>query len=223
VRDVTVNLPTERWEHTENKGPNSGSYLVSSFGSAVPSLDLDRFFSFLILYTIGRTSWTGDQPVTRPMPTHRWTQTQNKRTQYRHPCLERDSYPRAQRSSERRSCLRPCSHCDRPLNIFQHEKSNEIIRVLGRSDSEVINNTLTWTTFRYDYALPSGDRNFSSSVAGWVAMQCGRGSNTLHQLIWATAYIARTRVGHGQRRSPNTVRRNVMAQTDYVGCSGKEW
>jgi hypothetical protein len=44
-------------------------------------LDLGRFFSFLILYTVGRTPWTGDQPAARPLPTHRTTQTQNKRTQ----------------------------------------------------------------------------------------------------------------------------------------------
>jgi hypothetical protein len=44
-------------------------------------LDLGRFFSFLILYTVGRTAWTGDQPVARPLPIHRTTQTQNKRTQ----------------------------------------------------------------------------------------------------------------------------------------------
>jgi hypothetical protein len=34
-------------------------------------LDLRRFSSFLILYTVGRTLWTGDQPVARPLPTHR--------------------------------------------------------------------------------------------------------------------------------------------------------
>jgi hypothetical protein len=39
------------------------------------------FFSFVILYTVGRTPWTGDQPVARPLPKHRTTQTQNKRTQ----------------------------------------------------------------------------------------------------------------------------------------------
>jgi hypothetical protein len=44
-------------------------------------LDLGRFFSFLILYTVGRTPWTGDQPVARPLPTHKTTQTQKKRTQ----------------------------------------------------------------------------------------------------------------------------------------------
>jgi hypothetical protein len=46
-----------------------------------PLLDVGRFFIFLILYTVGRTPWTGDQPVARPLPTHRTTQTQNKRTQ----------------------------------------------------------------------------------------------------------------------------------------------
>jgi hypothetical protein len=40
-----------------------------------PLLDLGRFLSFLILYTVNRPPWTGDQPVTRPLP------TQNKRTQ----------------------------------------------------------------------------------------------------------------------------------------------
>jgi hypothetical protein len=28
------------------------------------------FFSFLILYTVGRTTWTADQPVARPLPVH---------------------------------------------------------------------------------------------------------------------------------------------------------
>jgi hypothetical protein len=39
-------------------------------------LDIGRFFSFLILYTVGSTPWTGDQPVARPLPTHRTTQTE---------------------------------------------------------------------------------------------------------------------------------------------------
>jgi hypothetical protein len=43
-----------------------------------PLLGLDRFFSFLILYTVGRTPLTGNQPVARPLPTHRTTQPQNK-------------------------------------------------------------------------------------------------------------------------------------------------
>jgi hypothetical protein len=37
-------------------------------------------FQFLNPYTVGRTPWSGDQPFSRPLPTHRTTQTYNKRT-----------------------------------------------------------------------------------------------------------------------------------------------
>jgi hypothetical protein len=37
-------------------------------------------FHFLNLYIVGRTPWSGDQSVARTLPTHRTTQTQNKRT-----------------------------------------------------------------------------------------------------------------------------------------------
>jgi hypothetical protein len=53
-----------------------------------PLLGPGFFFSFVIFfYKDGRTLWTSDQPVARPLPTHRTTQTQNKCTN-RHPCLE---------------------------------------------------------------------------------------------------------------------------------------
>jgi hypothetical protein len=51
------------------------------FLSTVLCWNLGRFFSCLIFYTVGWTPWTGDQPVARPLATHRTTQTQNKRTQ----------------------------------------------------------------------------------------------------------------------------------------------
>jgi hypothetical protein len=38
-------------------------------------------FRFLNLCTVGRTPWTGDQPVARPLPTHAGQHKQNKRTQ----------------------------------------------------------------------------------------------------------------------------------------------
>jgi hypothetical protein len=50
-------------------------------------------FQFLNLYTVGRTPWTGDQPVARPLPTHRTTQ--QRINAHRHPCLECDSNPRS--------------------------------------------------------------------------------------------------------------------------------
>jgi hypothetical protein len=51
---------------------------TSVCGYTVLLLDLCRFFSFLILHTVGRTPCTGDQPVARPPPTHRTTETHNK-------------------------------------------------------------------------------------------------------------------------------------------------
>jgi hypothetical protein len=35
-------------------------------------------FSFMIIFTDGRTPWASDQLVARPLPKHRTTQTQNK-------------------------------------------------------------------------------------------------------------------------------------------------
>jgi hypothetical protein len=55
--------------------------LVFIYGSVVLYWTLAAFCSFLIFYTVGRTPWTEDKPVARPLPTHRTTETQNKRTQ----------------------------------------------------------------------------------------------------------------------------------------------
>jgi hypothetical protein len=49
-------------------------------GSTVLCWALAALFNFLILNSVGRTHWTGDQPVARSLPIHRTTQTQNKRT-----------------------------------------------------------------------------------------------------------------------------------------------
>jgi hypothetical protein len=57
-----------------------------------------------LFYTDGRTPWTSDQSIARPLPTHRTTQTQYKRT-HRHPCLQWDSNARSQRSSRRRQFM----------------------------------------------------------------------------------------------------------------------
>jgi hypothetical protein len=93
---------------------------VSTYGCTV-LVDLGRFFSFLILYTVGRTPSTGDQPVARPLPTHRTTQTQNKRT---HTHTHTHTHTRTSggirthdpsvRAGEDSSCLRMLGHCDRP-------------------------------------------------------------------------------------------------------------
>jgi hypothetical protein len=52
------------------------SMLLQHFVRPWPLLQFHNPF-----YKDGRTPWTGDQPVTKPLPTHRTTQTYNKRTQ----------------------------------------------------------------------------------------------------------------------------------------------
>jgi hypothetical protein len=75
---------------------------------------LAAIFSFLTLYTVGRTPWTGDQPVARLLPTHRTTQTQNKFTDI-HALSGIRTDDSSVRASEDSSCLRLRGHCDRPF------------------------------------------------------------------------------------------------------------
>jgi hypothetical protein len=67
-------------------------YSMIFFYGSTALVGLGRFFQFPNLYTVCRTPCTGDQPIPRQLPTHRTTQTQNKRT-HRHPCLERETNP----------------------------------------------------------------------------------------------------------------------------------
>jgi hypothetical protein len=68
------------------------------------------FFHFLNLYAVGRTPWTGDQPVAGPLPTHRTTQTQNKSIQTASSGIR--THDSSIRAGEDSSCLTPRGHCD---------------------------------------------------------------------------------------------------------------
>jgi hypothetical protein len=90
-------------------------------------LDLGRFFSSLILYTVGRTPWTGDQPVARPLPTHRTTQTPNKRTE----------------ASMSRVGFEPT------IPVFEFERAKTAVTVMGSNDSINRKGILTsWKNFK---------------------------------------------------------------------------
>jgi hypothetical protein len=58
------------------------------YGSTALRWTLAAFSVSWSFYTVGRTPWTGDQPVARPLPAHRTGQTQNKRTQTSMPQVE---------------------------------------------------------------------------------------------------------------------------------------
>jgi hypothetical protein len=83
-----------------------------------PVWGLGRFFSFLVVYTVGRTPWKGNQPVGRPLPAHRVTQTQNKHTQTSIPRRGIRTQDRSVRAGEDGSCLRPRGHCARTLSAL---------------------------------------------------------------------------------------------------------
>jgi hypothetical protein len=72
------------------------SICLSNLWLYSPLLVLDCFSVYsLSYYTVGRTPWTGHQPVARPPPIHRINA-------HIHPCLEWDSNPRSQCSCGRR-------------------------------------------------------------------------------------------------------------------------
>jgi hypothetical protein len=75
-----------------------------------PLLGLDHFFSFLILYTVGRTALTGNQPIERTLSTHKTTQTLNKHTDI-HASDGIQTYAPIVWAGKDSSCLRLCSHC----------------------------------------------------------------------------------------------------------------
>jgi hypothetical protein len=74
-----------KWTIQKNKDWQRNIYLSTYLSIYLwlygPLLDLGRFFSFLSLHIVGRTTSTEDQPVARPLPAHRTAQTPNKCTQ----------------------------------------------------------------------------------------------------------------------------------------------
>jgi hypothetical protein len=66
-------------------------------------------------FTHSKIPWTSDQPVARPLPKHRTTQTQNKRinTPNIHALSGMRTHDPSVRASEDSLCLRPRGHCDR--------------------------------------------------------------------------------------------------------------
>jgi hypothetical protein len=82
----------------------------------IPLLGLDRFFTFLILYTVGMAPLTGYQPFARPLPTHRIDANIGI-----HALRGIRTHNPSVRASEDSSCLRPRDHYER-LTKYCHGK-----------------------------------------------------------------------------------------------------
>jgi hypothetical protein len=83
------------------------SMLLQPFVGPWPFLQFRNIF-----YADGRTPWTSDQSVARPLPKHRTTQTQNKRIHI-HAASGIINHDLGIRASEDSSCLRQRGHRDR--------------------------------------------------------------------------------------------------------------
>jgi hypothetical protein len=71
---------------------------------------------FLNLHTVGTSPWTVNQHVARPLPTHRTTQTQRKRTSGIHVLSGIRKHDPSVPAAEGCSCLRPLGYRDR-INV----------------------------------------------------------------------------------------------------------
>jgi hypothetical protein len=71
-------------------------------------------------YTDGRTPWMSDQPVTRPLPTHRSTQTQNTGI-HRHPMCGIRTHDPSVWACEDSLCLWPRGLCNRQIKLILKE------------------------------------------------------------------------------------------------------
>jgi hypothetical protein len=100
-------------------------------------------FLFHDHFTDGRTTWTSDQLVARPLPKHRTTQTQNKHVHTPNIyalCGIRTQDP-SFRASEGSTCLRLLGYRDRPNAIYFHKLS--VILQLFKSCSRYLQNILS--------------------------------------------------------------------------------
>jgi hypothetical protein len=97
-----------------------------------PLLGLGPIFSFLTFHTIGRTPWTGDQPVARPLHTQSKAPIQNKNTNIHLSTGIRTQDPSV-RTGEVSSWFRPRGHRDRLtrydlVSMFANEVYNSIMK-----------------------------------------------------------------------------------------------
>jgi hypothetical protein len=70
-----------------------------------------------------------DQAVTRPLPKHRATQTQNKHTHTPNIRALRgiETHVPSVQASEYSSYLRPCGYCDRLLPLMTQVKAEQLV------------------------------------------------------------------------------------------------
>jgi hypothetical protein len=92
-----------------------------------PPCALTSASQFHVHFTDGRTPWTSDQLVARPLPKHRTTQTQNKhiRTPNIHALCGIRTHNPSVRVSEDSIGLRPRGYCVRQFTLMPLSKEKK--------------------------------------------------------------------------------------------------
>jgi hypothetical protein len=108
-------------------------------------------------YTVGRTPWTRDQPVARPLQTH------NKRTQTSTPLWTHDPSVRA---GEDGSCPRQRGHCDRQVtdSLTQIKQISDELKHILTSNWRTNYLTYQWTHSRHCNRANSSFRHRESLI-----------------------------------------------------------
>jgi hypothetical protein len=88
-------------------------YLYGSIALVRPWL---VFWFIDTIYTVSINHWMKDQPLAKPLPANRNTQTQNKLTQTFMPQVVFEPTIPVIECAKDSLCLRPCSHCIRQFS-----------------------------------------------------------------------------------------------------------
>jgi hypothetical protein len=115
--------------------------ILSIYGSTVLLLDLGRFFSFWIPYTVGVSPWMGISPSQS-----RYLHTEQHKA-HRQPCLEWDSNPRSQRSSERRQFMRNTERPRRSALKNVLWSWNYFVNWSNKLENGHVNTDRSWNTY----------------------------------------------------------------------------
>jgi hypothetical protein len=194
-----------------------------------PSMALQPFvgprplFSFLILHTVGRTPWTGDQNVARPLPTHTTTQTDM------HASSGIRTHDPLVRASEDSSCLRPHGHCDRQMLVYylktcsdrlhiqpcQFTIGNFFFILSGARISPLYTVTTSGLLCCQPQMIDDGD---CGAIGG---MKTGRGRQSTRRKP-APAPICPPQIPHDQTRARNRVAA-VRSQRPWRGLILAKW
>jgi len=99
---------------------------------------------------VGRTAWTGDRPIGRPLPSH--DSTTQKNAVVVHQCAERDSNPRSQCSSGLQDHT-----WSNIIRVMKSRRMRWAVHVARREDEKCVDNfsrktwrkDTTWETVLY--------------------------------------------------------------------------